>query len=36
MKITAQKGTRDILPVEIYKWQKAARTFADVCHMYGY
>ena len=36
MKITAQKGTRDILPSEIHKWQKAARTFADVCHMYGY
>ncbi len=36
MKITAQKGTRDILPGEIYKWQKAGRTFADVCHMYGY
>ncbi len=36
MKITAQKGTRDILPGEIYKWQKAGKTFADVCHMYGY
>lgn len=36
MKFAAQKGTRDILPSEIYKWQKAERMFADVCHMYGY
>ena len=36
MKISAPKGTRDILPAEMYKWHQAAKTFADVCHMYGY
>lgn len=36
MRYAAQKGTRDILPEEIYRWQKAERTFADVCHSYGY
>ncbi len=36
MKFAAQKGTRDILPADIYKWHKAERLFADVCHMYGY
>ena len=36
MKYSAPKGTRDILPSEIYMWQKAARTFSDICHLYGY
>lgn len=36
MKFAAQKGTRDILPADIYKWHKAERLFADVCHLYGY
>lgn len=36
MKITAPKGTKDILPSEIYSWQRAQSIFADVCHMYGY
>ena len=36
MRYAAQKGTRDILPQEIYNWQKAERTFADVCHSFGY
>ena len=36
MKISAPKGTRDILPAEIGRWHKAQKTFADVCHMFGY
>lgn len=36
MKYAAQKGTRDILPAEIYRWHKAEKAFAEVCHMYGY
>lgn len=36
MKISAPKGTRDILPEEISCWHKAQQTFADVCHMFGY
>ncbi|MCR5060665.1 MAG: histidine--tRNA ligase [Saccharofermentans sp.] len=36
MRYAAQKGTRDILPAEIYKWHKAERVFADVCHDFGY
>jgi len=36
MKFSAQKGTKDILPSEIYRWQKAEKTFASVCHSFGY
>jgi len=36
MKYTAQKGTRDILPSEIGKWQRAEQEFASVCHNFGY
>lgn len=36
MRYAAQKGTKDILPQDIYRWHKAERTFADVCHSYGY
>ena len=36
MRYTAQKGTRDILPSEIHNWQRAEKTFADVCHSFGY
>ena len=36
MKITAPKGTRDILPSDMYKWHAAQKAFADVCHTYGY
>lgn len=36
MKISAPKGTRDILPTEIAAWQRAERIFADVCSRYGY
>lgn len=36
MKYSCQKGTKDILPEEIYKWQKAERAFAEICESYGY
>lgn len=36
MKYAAQKGTRDILPQDMYRWHKAEQTFAEVCHSYGY
>jgi len=35
-KITAPKGTRDILPDEIYKWQYAEKIFAQVCDLFAY
>ena len=36
MRYSAQKGTGDILPADIYKWQKTEKMFADVCHSFGY
>ncbi|MBO4473489.1 MAG: histidine--tRNA ligase [Clostridiales bacterium] len=36
MKYSCQKGTKDILPEEIYKWQKAESAFAEICGQYGY
>jgi histidyl-tRNA synthetase len=36
MKIQAPKGTRDILPSEIYKWQYVSRVFANQCERFGY
>ena len=36
MRYAAQKGTRDILPEEIFKWHKAEHEFARVCHSFGY
>ena len=36
MKITAPKGTRDILPDETFAWQWLERTFQQVCNQYGY
>ncbi len=35
-KFTAPKGTRDILPEEIYKWHHAEKTFQTVCELYGF
>jgi len=32
----APKGTRDILPDEIYKWQYLEREFAKICSKFGY
>lgn len=36
MRFAAQKGTKDILPADIYKWHKAEKVFAGVCHDFGY
>ncbi len=36
MKIQAPKGTRDILPSEIHKWQYVSRVFAKHCDRFGY
>ena len=36
MRYASQKGTGDILPADIYKWQKTEKMFADVCHSFGY
>lgn len=30
------RGTRDILPGEIYAWQYIEKVFADLCHKYGF
>jgi len=32
----APKGTRDILPSEVYKWQYIESLIADICKSYGY
>ncbi|HOO61016.1 MAG TPA: histidine--tRNA ligase [Bacillota bacterium] len=36
MKYSCQKGTKDILPEEVYRWQIAERTFAEICGQFGY
>ncbi len=36
MKVQAPKGTRDILPSEIHRWQYVSRVFAGVCESFGY
>ena len=36
MKISAPKGTRDILPGEITSWQHVEQVFAEICGRYGY
>ncbi len=36
MKIQAPKGTRDILPSEIHKWQYVSSVFAKHCERFGY
>lgn len=32
----APKGTKDILPIEIYKWQYLEKKIAELCRNYGY
>ena len=32
----APKGTRDILPEEIYKWYFVEEKFREICHQFGY
>ena len=36
MRYSVPKGTKDILPSDIYRWQKAESVFAEVCSLYGY
>lgn len=36
MKLSAPKGTRDILPPESTIWQWLETTFQEVCHRFGY
>ena len=36
MLIKAPKGTRDILPGEIYKWQYIQKIMAKLCRNFGY
>lgn len=36
MKYSVPKGTKDILPEDVYRWQKAEQAFAEVCGQYGY
>jgi len=36
MKYSVPKGTKDILPEEIYRWQKAEQVFMDICERFGY
>ena len=36
MKYSVPKGTKDILPNDIYRWQKAEQIFAEICGLYGY
>ncbi len=32
----APKGTKDIMPIEIYKWQYLERKFNEICNRYGF
>lgn len=36
MFIQSPKGTRDILPSEIYRWQYVERVFSELCASFGY
>lgn len=36
MKISAPKGTRDILPQDSYKWQYIEKIMREVCRTYGF
>ena len=36
MAINAPKGTKDVLPNEIYKWQYIEREWAKICSEYGF
>ncbi len=32
----APKGTKDIMPSQVYKWQYVERAFAEICRNYGF
>ena len=36
MLTNAPKGTKDILPSQVYKWHYLEKTFADICLRYGF
>ena len=36
MQVQSPKGTRDILPSEVYKWQYVEKVIADICKSFGY
>lgn len=36
MKVQAPKGTKDILPEEMYKWEYIEKLFKNICREYGY
>jgi histidyl-tRNA synthetase len=36
MKYSVPKGTKDILPADVYRWQKAEQIFTEICGLYGY
>jgi histidyl-tRNA synthetase len=36
MLMQAPKGTRDVLPSEVYKWQYLENIFYDICRKYNY
>lgn len=36
MAIKAPKGTKDILPAEVYKWQYVEKKIAELCNNFGY
>ena len=36
MLTNAPKGTKDVLPSEVYKWHYVEEAFADICRRYGF
>lgn len=36
MLTNAPKGTKDVLPAQVYKWHYVERAFADICAKYGF
>lgn len=36
MIISAPKGTKDVLPNQVYKWQYVEKAFAEICRRYGF
>lgn len=36
MLTNAPKGTKDVLPEQIYKWHFVEKQFEDLCKIYGF
>ena len=36
MLTNAPKGTKDLLPSQVYKWHYVESKFADICKRYGF